>query len=62
MADSRKVEQLRELFHTVEEMIPFNRFLGLHADSIDADGVVIHLDFNYSGNSSSPDAPGGTDG
>jgi len=44
MADSERMKQLRELFHGVEELIPFNRYLGIHADSIDADGVVIHLD------------------
>ena len=38
------MEQLRGLFHRVEELIPFNRYLGLHADSIDENSAVVHLD------------------
>lgn len=38
------MEQLRELFHRVEGLIPFNRYLGLHAATIDANSVVVHLD------------------
>ena len=38
------MDQLRELFHRVEELIPFNRYLGLHTDSIDESSVVVHLD------------------
>ncbi len=44
MDESQKIEQLRELFHRIEDLIPFNRYLGLHADSIDEDGAVVHLD------------------
>ena len=38
------MEQLKELFHNIEDLIPFNRYLGLHAESIDEDGAVVHLD------------------
>ncbi|MCP3998184.1 MAG: thioesterase family protein [bacterium] len=38
------MEQLRELLHRVEDLIPFNRYLGLHADSIDENSVAVHLD------------------
>jgi uncharacterized protein (TIGR00369 family) len=44
MDEPEKIDQLRDLFHRVQEMIPFNRYLGLRAGSIDADGVEIHLD------------------
>lgn len=44
MNDAQQMERLRELFHSIEEMIPFNRYLGLRADRIDADEVVVHLD------------------
>lgn len=44
MDETQQMEQLRDLFHKIEEMIPFNRYLGLHADAIDADAVVVHLD------------------
>lgn len=40
----RRLEELRDLFHDMEELIPFNRHLGLHAESIDHDGAVMHLD------------------
>lgn len=38
------MDQLKELFHNIEDLIPFNRYLGLQADSIDEDGAVVHLD------------------
>jgi uncharacterized protein (TIGR00369 family) len=44
MDETQKMEQLRELFHRVEELIPFNRYLGLHADSIDENSAAVHLD------------------
>ena len=44
MNDEQRLEELRTLFHNVEDLIPFNRHLGLHAESIDADGTVVHLD------------------
>ncbi len=44
MNDPQRMEQLKELFHSIEDLIPFNRYLGLHADSIDEDGAVVHLD------------------
>ncbi|MDX2344897.1 MAG: thioesterase family protein [Acidimicrobiia bacterium] len=44
MNDPQRMEQLKELFHIIEDLIPFNRYLGLHADSIDEDGAVVHLD------------------
>ena len=44
MDDERRLDQVRELFHNVEELIPFNRYLGLHAESIDHEGAVVHLD------------------
>jgi uncharacterized protein (TIGR00369 family) len=44
MDDRQRLEELRVLFHNIEELIPFNRYLGLHADSIDEDGAVVHLD------------------
>lgn len=44
MNDRERLEELRVLFHNIEELIPFNRYLGLHADSIDEDGAVVHLD------------------
>lgn len=42
--DIQRMEQLKELFHNIEDLIPFNRYLGLHAESIDEDGAVVHLD------------------
>ncbi len=44
MNDSDRLEQLRKLFHDVEDLIPFNRYLGLHAETIDDEGAVVHLD------------------
>lgn len=44
MDDKQRLEELRDLFHDMEELIPFNRYLGLHAESIDHDGAVMHLD------------------
>lgn len=44
MEDQERLQQLRTLFHDIEDQIPFNRYLGLHADSIDEDGAVVHLD------------------
>lgn len=44
MADDERISELRELFHRIEDQIPFNRYLGLHADSMDEDGAVVHLD------------------
>lgn len=44
MSEEQRLERLRELFHNMEDLIPFNRYLGLHAESIDADGTVVHLD------------------
>ncbi|MCP4309418.1 MAG: thioesterase family protein [bacterium] len=44
MNDTQRMDQLRELFHNIEDLIPFNRYLGLHAESIDEDGAVVHLD------------------
>jgi len=44
MDDRHRLEELRDLFHNIEDLIPFNRYLGLHADSIDEDGAVVHLD------------------
>ncbi|MDJ0924997.1 MAG: thioesterase family protein [Acidimicrobiia bacterium] len=44
MDEHQRLAQLRELFHNVEELIPFNRHLGLHAESIDHNGAVVHLD------------------
>ncbi len=38
------MEELQELFHRIEDLIPFNRYLGLHAESIDGDGAVVSLD------------------
>jgi len=38
------MDRLKELFRNIEDLIPFNRYLGLHADSIDEDGAVVHLD------------------
>ena len=44
MNEDQRLEHLRDLFHDIEQMIPFNRYLGLHAESIDEDGAVVHLD------------------
>ncbi len=44
MEDQQRLEELRVLFRNIEDLIPFNRYLGLHADSIDGDGAVVHLD------------------
>jgi uncharacterized protein (TIGR00369 family) len=44
MDDQQRLENLRVLFHNIEDSIPFNRYLGLHADSIDENGAVVHLD------------------
>jgi uncharacterized protein (TIGR00369 family) len=44
MDDKQRLEELRDLFHDMEELIPFNRYLGLNAESIDHDGAVMHLD------------------
>ena len=44
MDDTQRMDRLKELFHNIEDLIPFNRYLGLHADSIDEDGAVVHLD------------------
>jgi uncharacterized protein (TIGR00369 family) len=44
MADKQRIEELRELFHQIEDLIPFNRYLGLHAESLDENGAVVHLD------------------
>lgn len=44
MDHKKRLEDLRVLFHNIEDMIPFNRYLGLHADSIDEDSAVVHLD------------------
>lgn len=43
MNEERRLDQLRELFHSIEELIPFNRYLGIRAESIDADGTVVHI-------------------
>ena len=29
MEDAQRLDQVKELFHTIEELIPFNRYLGL---------------------------------
>jgi uncharacterized protein (TIGR00369 family) len=44
MSDKELLEQVRDLFHQIEEMIPFNRYLGLQTESIDDKGAVVHLD------------------
>lgn len=44
MDDHQRLDELRVLFHNIEDLIPFNRYLGLHAESIDEDGAVVHLD------------------
>ncbi|MDJ0498085.1 MAG: thioesterase family protein [Acidimicrobiia bacterium] len=44
MEDEQRLDQVRELFHRIEELIPFNRYLGLQTESIDQDGAVVHLD------------------
>ena len=44
MDDENRMQQLEELFHQIEELIPFNRYLGLHADTIDENGAVVHFD------------------
>ncbi len=44
MDDQPRLDPVKELFHSIEELIPFNRYLGLHAESIDQDGAVAHLD------------------
>lgn len=44
MSDEELLEQVRDLFHQIEEMIPFNRYLGLQTESIDDKGAVVHLD------------------
>jgi uncharacterized protein (TIGR00369 family) len=44
MNEEQRLEHLHDLFHDIEQMIPFNRYLGLHAESIDEDGAVVHLD------------------
>lgn len=44
MEQENRIAQLRELFHRIEGLIPFNRYLGLHAESIDEDGAVVYFD------------------
>ncbi len=44
MGNEPSVDDLRELFHRIEDLIPFNRYLGLHAESIDENGAVVHFD------------------
>jgi len=44
MNEEQRLEHLHDLFHDIEQMIPFNRYLGLHAESIDEHGAVVHLD------------------
>ncbi|MDJ0663760.1 MAG: thioesterase family protein [Acidimicrobiia bacterium] len=44
MDEQERMEELQELFHRIEDLIPFNRYLGLHAESIDGDGAVVSLD------------------
>jgi uncharacterized protein (TIGR00369 family) len=44
MDEQQRFDQVRELFHSIEQLIPFNRYLGLHAESIDNEGAVVHLD------------------
>lgn len=44
MDDEQRLDQVRELFHNIEELIPFNRYLGLQTESIDHEGAVVHLD------------------
>jgi uncharacterized protein (TIGR00369 family) len=44
MTSSTRLEQVRDLFHNIEDLIPFNRYLGIHAESIDDKGAVVHLD------------------
>ncbi len=44
MSDKELLGQVRDLFHQIEEMIPFNRYLGLQTESIDDNGAVVHLD------------------
>jgi len=44
MADRQKIDELQRLFHRVEALIPFNRYLGLHAESIDEGGAVVRFD------------------
>ncbi len=44
MSDTELLGQVRDLFHQIEEMIPFNRYLGLQTESIDDNGAVVHLD------------------
>jgi uncharacterized protein (TIGR00369 family) len=42
--DRHRLDQVKELFHSIEELIPFNRYLGLQTESIDHEGAVVHLD------------------
>lgn len=44
MTDDARLEEVRDLFHNIEDLIPFNRYLGIHAESIDDRGAVVHLD------------------
>jgi acyl-coenzyme A thioesterase PaaI-like protein len=44
MEDEQRLDQVKELFHSIEELIPFNRYLGLQTESIDHEGAVVHLD------------------
>ena len=44
MEDAQRLDQVKELFHTIEELIPLNRYLGLQTESIDHEGAVVHLD------------------
>ena len=44
MDEQERMEELQELFHRIEDLIPFNRYLGLRAESIDGDGAVVSLD------------------
>lgn len=43
MSNKELLDQVRDLFHQIEEMIPFNRYLGLQTESIDDEGAVVHL-------------------
>ncbi len=44
MSEQERLQELRNLYETVEDLIPFNKVLGLHGMEIDADGASIHLD------------------
>ena len=44
MSDQQRLDRVEELFQSIEELIPFNRYLGLQTESIDDQGAVVHLD------------------